>query len=118
VKYIGTQNYQHGSRQRVGVLLVNLGTPDAPTAKAVKPYLKEFLSDPRVVEAPRLLWWCILNGFILLTRPKSTAHAYQQVWTDAGSPLLVYSLRQKHKLKEILEHVHGDKVTIELGMTY
>lgn len=118
MEYNGTKNYQHGSRQRVGVLLVNLGTPDAPTAKAVKPYLKEFLSDPRVVEAPRLLWWCILNGFILTTRPKSTAHAYQQVWTEKGSPLMVHCLAQKQKLQAKLQQLHGDNVIIELGMTY
>lgn len=118
MKFIGTQNFRHGSRQRVGVLLVNLGTPDAPTAKAVKPYLKQFLSDPRVVEAPRLLWWCILNGFILLKRPKSTAHAYQQVWTDAGSPLMVHSTAQVNKLRMKFEQLYADKVVTELGMTY
>ena len=118
MKYKGTHDYRHGSHQKIGVLLVNLGTPDAPTAAAVKPYLKQFLSDPRVVEAPRLLWWFILNGIILVKRPKSTAHAYSQVWTDRGSPLLVHSLEQIQMLKARLEQRHGDKVVIELGMTY
>ena len=118
MKFNGNRDFTHGSRQKLGVLLVNLGTPDAPTAAAVKPYLKEFLSDPRVVEAPRLLWWCILNGYILLTRPKSTAHAYSQVWTEKGSPLLMHSLAQKQKLMIRLEHLYADKVVIELGMTY
>ena len=72
---------------RVGVLLVNLGTPDAPTPAAVRRYLAEFLSDRRVVELPPLLWQPILRGIILTTRPKKSAHAYKQVWTDAGSPL-------------------------------
>ena len=118
MKYDGIRDFSHGSRQKIGVLLVNLGTPDAPTAAAVKPYLKEFLSDPRVVEAPRLLWWCILNGFILLKRPKSTAHAYSQVWTQNGSPLMVHSLEQKQKLINRIERLYADKVAIELGMTY
>ena len=118
MKYIGTHDYQHDSHQKLGVLLVNLGTPDAPTATAVKPYLKEFLSDPRVVEAPRLLWWCILNGFILLKRPKSTAHAYAQVWTDKGSPLLVHSLEQLQLLRARFEQSYAGKVVVELGMTY
>lgn len=118
MKYNGTRNYRHGSAQRIGVLLVNLGTPDAPTAAAVKPYLKQFLSDPRVVEAPRLLWWFILNGVILLRRPKSTAHAYHQIWTDQGSPLLVYSQEQMQILKKRLETTYGGKIVIELGMTY
>ena len=118
MKYNGTRDYQHGSQQKIGVLLVNLGTPDEPTAAAVKPYLKQFLSDPRVVEAPRLLWWCILNGFILLKRPKSTAHAYSQVWTDKGSPLLVHSLDQKQKLETRLSQSYADKVVVELGMSY
>jgi ferrochelatase len=118
VTYTGTQNYHHGSDQKIGVLLVNLGTPDAPTAAAVKPYLKQFLSDPRVVEAPRLLWWFILNGIILLKRPRSTAHAYSQVWTDQGSPLLMHSLNQTQMLKKRLESLHDGKVAVELGMTY
>ena len=69
---------------RVGVLLVNLGTPDAPTPQAVRRYLKQFLSDRRVVEIPRLIWWPILNGIILNIRPKKSAHAYAQVWTPDG----------------------------------
>jgi len=72
---------------QAGVLLVNLGTPTAPTAKAVRPYLAEFLSDPRVIEYPRWLWWLILHGVILRTRPARSAHAYARIWTDEGSPL-------------------------------
>ncbi|MDD2767104.1 MAG: ferrochelatase [Methylococcus sp.] len=74
---------------RVGVLLVNLGTPDAPTPKAVRRYLREFLSDPRVVEIPRALWWLILNLIVLRVRPKKSARAYRSIWTERGSPLLM-----------------------------
>ncbi|MDL2351700.1 MAG: ferrochelatase, partial [Pseudomonadota bacterium] len=79
---------------RVGVMLVNLGTPDAPTPKAVRRYLKEFLWDKRVVEIPRLAWWPILNGIVLSTRPKKSAHAYSQVWTEHGSPLAAITKAQ------------------------
>jgi len=73
------------------VLLVNLGTPSAPTPSAVRRYLAEFLWDPRVVEIPRPLWWLILHGVILRVRPRKSAHAYQSIWTDSGSPLLVHT---------------------------
>ena len=79
---------------KIGVLLVNLGTPNAPEPKAVKLYLKEFLSDPRVVEIPQLVWQPILRGIILNTRPKKSAHAYRQVWTGQGSPLAAITARQ------------------------
>ncbi|MEN9717889.1 MAG: hypothetical protein RIQ99_767 [Pseudomonadota bacterium] len=99
---------------RIGVLLVNLGTPDAPTPAAVRRYLKEFLSDPRVVEIPRLIWWPILNGIILNTRPKKSAHAYAQVWTDAGSPLAAITKAQAEGLQALL----GDEVIVRWGMRY
>ena len=118
MKYRGQKNYRHDSEQRIGVLLVNLGTPQAPTAKALKPYLKEFLSDPRVVETPRLLWWLILNGYILTTRPKSSAHAYDQIWTDQGSPLLVFSQAQEKLIESTYSDKYQGKVVVELGMTY
>jgi ferrochelatase len=87
------------SAPRVGVLLVNLGTPDAPTAAAVRRYLAEFLSDRRVVEIPPIIWQPILRGIILRTRPAKSAHAYQQVWTDAGSPLAAVTARQAAALQ-------------------
>jgi len=84
MKYISTTDFTHTgnkpSSPKVGVLITNLGTPNAPTAKALKPYLKQFLSDPRVVEAPRLLWWFILNLVILTFRPAKAAKAYKKVW--------------------------------------
>ena len=83
--------YTHGTAPRTGVLLVNLGTPTAPTAAALRPYLKEFLSDPRVVEIPRPIWWLILNGIILNTRPAKSAKKYASVWTSEGSPLKVHT---------------------------
>ena len=75
----------------IGVLLVNLGTPDAPTPAAVRRYLAEFLSDPRVVEIPAAIWQPILRGAVLTTRPRKSAHAYAQVWTERGSPLAAIS---------------------------
>ncbi|MFM5908560.1 MAG: ferrochelatase [Novosphingobium sp.] len=99
---------------KVGVLLVNLGTPDAPTPAAVKRYLGEFLMDPRVVEIPRLVWWPILNGIILTTRPRKSAHAYSQVWTDAGSPLAAITAAQARALQARLGH----GVTVDWAMRY
>ena len=78
--------YVHGTPPRTGILLVNLGTPAAPTADALRPYLRQFLSDPRVVEIPRLIWWPILHGIILRTRPAKSAKKYASVWTAEGSP--------------------------------
>ncbi len=98
----------------VGVLLVNLGTPDAPTPAAVRRYLAEFLSDPRVVEIPSLLWQPILRGIILNTRPKKSAHAYQQVWTEKGSPLASITAEQAEKLQARL----GDGVRVDWAMRY
>ncbi|HEV7121853.1 MAG TPA: ferrochelatase, partial [Rhodanobacter sp.] len=72
---------------QAGVLLVNLGTPTAPTARALRPYLAEFLDDPRVIDIPRWRWWPILHGVILRIRPKRSAHAYAQIWNERGSPL-------------------------------
>ena len=98
----------------VGVLLVNLGTPDAPTASAVKRYLAEFLSDRRVVEIPPLVWQPILRGIILNTRPRKSAHAYAQVWTEAGSPLAAITAAQARALQERL----GEGVRVGWAMRY
>ena len=83
--------FEHGKPERVAVVLVNLGTPDAPTPAALRRYLREFLSDPRVVEIPRLAWWPILHGIILRTRPRASAQKYAPIWTDDGSPLAVWT---------------------------
>ena len=98
----------------VGVLLVNLGTPDGPDAKSVKRYLAEFLSDPRVIEIPQIVWQPILRGIILNTRPKKSAHAYQQVWTDKGSPLAAITSEQAEALQVRL----GDGVRVDWAMRY
>src|SRR5690606_4338170 len=87
----------------IGVLLVNLGTPDAPEPDAVRRYLAEFLSDRRVVEIPRLIWQPILRGIILRTRPRKSAHAYRQVWTEAGSPLAAITQAQAAALQSALK---------------
>ncbi len=103
---------------RVGVLLTNLGTPDAPTAAALRPYLKQFLGDPRVVEAPRLVWWLILNLVILPTRPARSARLYRAIWTAGGSPLLTTSRRQAAALGEQLAARTGRALPVEVGMRY
>ncbi len=98
----------------IGVLLVNLGTPDAPTPAAVKRYLAEFLSDPRVVEIPQIVWQVILRGIILNTRPRKSAEAYAKVWTDRGSPLAVITQDQATELQNRL----GDGVKLRHAMRY
>lgn len=110
--------YRHGTPSRTGILLINLGTPDAPTAAAVKPYLREFLSDPRVVEIPRALWWLILNGIILNTRPKKSAEKYAQIWTKEGSPLLVHTQRQAKLLRGYLGESLDAAPAVEYAMCY
>jgi ferrochelatase len=98
----------------VGVLLVNLGTPDAPEPAAVRRYLAEFLSDPRVIEIPSVIWQPILHGIVLRTRPAKSAEAYRQIWTAEGSPLMAISQRQAAKLRERL----GDSISVGLTMRY
>lgn len=107
----------HGSRPQVGVLLANLGTPDAPTPAALRRYLGEFLSDPRVVEIPKALWWPILHGVILRTRPKVSAQKYASVWMPEGSPLAVYTRRQAKLLQEGLGQ-RGCAVVVKPAMRY
>jgi len=119
MKYIGEPDYQHGSESRLGVLLVNLGTPDDTSVPSVRRYLKQFLSDPRVVEVPRALWWLILNGVILRFRPAKTAEAYETVWHEEnGSPLLSIGTAQRDKIaQQIGAHLPPDTPVV-LGMRY
>lgn len=98
----------------VGILLANLGTPDAPTTPALRRYLNEFLSDPRVIELPKILWKIILHGIVLRTRPAKSAQAYQTVWTEEGSPLLVISRAQQAAVQKRF----GEQVKVALGMRY
>ncbi len=106
------------SKARSGVLLTNLGTPEQATPSALRKYLREFLSDPRVVEIPRLLWLIILHGIILRIRPAKSALLYQNIWTEQGSPLLVTSRQQQAKVADKLAQQYGDRVTVELAMRY
>jgi ferrochelatase len=115
---LGTTDFSHGDPPRTGVLLVNLGTPDDPSTGAVRRYLAEFLSDPRVIELPRPVWWLLLHGIILRVRPRRSAHAYQKIWTAEGSPLLVESRRLATALDTRLRGKLGDRITVELAMTY
>ena len=105
---LSKSTYQHGSPSRIGVLLINLGTPDAPNAQALRPYLKEFLSNRRVIEIPRIIWWPILHGFILPFRPKESAEKYAKIWLPEGSPLKVHTERQTKLLREALQSRLGN----------
>jgi ferrochelatase len=118
MRYIGDSDYAHGSPEGLGVLLTNLGTPDAPTRAALRRYLKEFLWDPRVVEVPRPIWWLILNGIILNIRPARSAEAYATVWTDEGSPLLAIARRQTEAFRKALESRASGPVQVALAMRY
>jgi len=111
-------DYDHAGEQAVGVIVANLGTPEAPTAKALRPYLGQFLWDPRVVEYSRPLWWLILNGIILTFRPKKSAKLYANVWTDAGSPLLTASRAITEGIGQRFAERFGTPVHCALGMTY
>jgi ferrochelatase len=110
--------YTHGTAPKVGILLANLGTPDAPTPAAVRRYLKQFLSDRRVVEIPRLIWWCILNIIILNVRPRKSAAKYALIWTAEGSPLLVFTHRQAEQLQAELSARFAAPIAVEVGMSY
>ncbi|WP_292935651.1 ferrochelatase [Noviherbaspirillum sp.] len=109
--------YTHGAVAKTAVVLVNLGTPDAPTASALRRYLKEFLSDPRVVEIPKLAWWPILNGIILPLRSGKSAAKYASIWTKEGSPLKVYTERQASLLRGFLGE-RGHEVQVAYAMRY
>ncbi|MFO7642516.1 MAG: ferrochelatase, partial [Candidatus Competibacteraceae bacterium] len=110
--------FNHDQPDCAGVLLTNLGTPDAPTATAVRRYLAEFLWDPRVVEIPRLPWWLILHGIILRVRPARSAHKYQIIWTPEGSPLLAISRRQATAVAETLAEHYPGPIRVAVGMRY
>lgn len=109
--------WRHGSPERSAVLLVNLGTPDEPSAPALRRYLAEFLSDPRVVEIPRAVWLPLLHGVILRTRPARSAAKYAGIWTEQGSPLAVWTQRQATLLQGYLGE-RGERVTVRHAMRY
>jgi protoporphyrin/coproporphyrin ferrochelatase len=110
--------WKHGTPARTAVILINLGTPEAPTAPALKTYLREFLSDPRVVEIPRPIWWLILNGIILNTRPKKSAAKYASIWLKEGSPLRVYTDKQATLLQGYLSQRTKASFVVDYAMRY
>ena len=99
---------------KTGVLLINLGTPNDPSPKSVYTYLKQFLNDPRVIDLPKFMRYILVNGIIIPFRYKKSAHAYQQIWMNNGSPLLINS----EKLVQAIKHELGTEITVELGMRY
>lgn len=120
MKRIGEKKYDHTQhRLKRGVLLSNLGTPDAPKTGPVRRYLREFLSDNRVVEIPRLVWLCLLYLIILPFRPAASAKKYRKIWTENGSPLLSITQRQAEKLQRLMDERYGEnEVLVEVGMRY
>lgn len=116
--YTGVAGASRDLPVQAAVLLVNLGTPEAPTAKAVRPYLAQFLGDRRVIDYPRWLWWLILHGVILRVRPARSAHAYQRIWTPQGSPLRVGSEALAARLQEKLSEACAEPVRVALAMRY
>lgn len=116
--YKAEPSYEHGTQAKVGILLANLGTPDAPTAKALRPYLQQFLMDRRVIEIPRFIWCWILHCIILVVRPKKSAEKYATVWSKEGSPLLVNAKKQAILLQGFLSQKIKSPYAIELGMSY
>ncbi len=114
MKFKGEQNFQHENEQKRGVLIAYLGTPDSPDVLSVRRYLKEFLSDPRIIEVPKIIWWFILNIFILNFRSFNSARLYKSIWTDGGSPLLVNCIKIKEKVQKSLP----SNYQVALGMRY
>jgi len=118
MKFNQEPSFQHGTPARTAVVLVNLGTPEAPTKAALRTYLKQFLWDPRVIEIPRPVWWLILNGFILNTRPVKSAAKYAQIWMKEGSPLKVHSEKQTKLLRGYLGTTGSGDIVVEYAMRY
>ncbi len=117
-RFQSSPQYEHGLPEALGVLVVNLGTPDAPTPDAVRRYLAEFLFDPRVVELPRPIWWLILHGYILRTRPARSAEAYEKIWTEQGSPLLLHTQDIAGAIHDKLSARLSGAVHVEVAMSY
>lgn len=117
-QYLGQSRFSHDQPLRAGVLITNLGTPDAPERRDVRRYLKQFLWDPRVVEYPRPLWWLILNLVILNIRPGRSAEAYRKIWTDQGSPLLSHSRRLAERLMDELDARLPQQPLVKIAMRY
>tara|TARA_R110002096_G_scaffold25388_6_gene79444 strand:- start:458 stop:1567 length:1110 start_codon:yes stop_codon:yes gene_type:complete len=118
MKYLGKSGYNHANIEKVGVLITNLGTPEAATATALRKYLAEFLWDPRVVEFPRPLWWLVLNLVILRIRPSRSAATYAKIWTQEGSPLMAHTKSQLSALKEKFTENNLEFVEVDFAMRY
>jgi ferrochelatase len=118
MRYLPEPEHRHGTVAKTAILLINLGTPDAPTQQAVRRYLKQFLSDPRVIEIPRALWLPILHGFVLNTRPRKSARKYATIWTSEGSPLRVHTERQARWLRRYFESQVPRPLTVDFAMRY
>lgn len=118
MKYVGKENYRHDSVEKVGLLVTNLGTPQAPTASALRKYLAEFLWDPRVVEYPRLLWWLVLHLIILRIRPSRSAKTYAKIWMDEGSPLMIHTKALVSAIKNKFAQQQLTHVEVEFAMRY
>jgi len=116
--YLPEPSFRHDQASRTGILLINLGTPAAPTAAALRPYLKEFLSDRRVVEIPRALWWLILNGIILNIRPAKSAEKYATIWQPGGSPLKVHTEQMTRLLQTELANRNSYPLVVDYAMRY
>ena len=113
-KYLNRENFSHTQEEKIGILIANLGTPQEPSPKAVKKYLRQFLSDPRVIELSKFIWFFILNFIVLVVRPKKSAQKYKKIWTKQGSPLLVNCQNLLKKLKKKF----SKNYIFVLGMTY
>ncbi|MFL2734058.1 MAG: ferrochelatase [Gammaproteobacteria bacterium] len=119
MSFIGEDNFTHDDKSKIGVLICNLGSPDSYSTKDVRKYLREFLSDTRVIEVPKIIWWLILNLLILPFRPKKSAALYKSVWLDEGSPLIVYSKRFMKKINKLNENSeYSENIEFELAMRY
>ena len=117
-RFLPEPQYQHGAISKTAVLLVNLGTPDAPTPQAVRRYLRQFLSDPRVIEIPRAVWIPLLHGIVLNARPKQSARRYARIWTTDGSPLQVHTERHARMLAEYLRLQIDSPHVVDYAMRY
>ena len=118
MQYKTESDFVHGSIKNTGVILVNLGTPEKPTSSSVRKYLRQFLSDRRIVEIPRVIWLFILHGIILRIRPKKSAEKYKSIWTAEGSPLRINTENQTKALSESMKKIIQPPLVIDYAMRY
>ncbi len=118
MKYIGITDYPHGTDESIGILVANLGTPNALTVPALRRYLRQFFDDPRVFEFPRLTWWLLTRAIILNRRPRRSAALYASIWTEQGSPLLLYSQAIADGIQARLQAQIAQPIKVALGMRY